>query len=252
MKYLKKLNEMADIQKNGNKLSVDGTPLKNMNLEDINENMIYWRNDKGNYIFDEGYTMVWFVKDDATKAALLEKNELLVFFPKASFGFGSAGTGPIHDIWKSKQRLNPAEKQIQKGIIGAIEAHTDPNIIYIEMMSVRKGYMKNGINNLMIKQLIAQFPNAVLKFSNPTKEGLGFIKKYYPNAKIEGIMTDEDIADLLKRLKNDDNNFFYTGRDVEQAIIQLKIPMSPNNFVKPSSYSRECWRVLTDYAKSTA
>ena len=259
-KYLK-VNEMADIEKKGLNLYVNKSPVKNLNVEEASNNMIYWRNDKRSVFYDEGYTMIWFIKTDESNAYLREHQDLLLFFPeKQSLNF-KPNSGPIHDIWKSNRgikrnkytpKLTEYETKVQKDIIGVIEAYTDTNIIYIDMMSVRPGYMKNGINNLMIKYLISQFPNATLKFSDPTKDGKSFINKYYTYAKIEGVMTDDDIADLIDKLKTDYKGFFYTSKDAIIASRKLLTnPPDPNKFMKPSAHARACWEALIQYTKST-
>lgn len=183
-KYQEFITEMAQITKKGTKLTVDGTPLKNIKTSDIDDNIMFWRNDKANFMFEEGFSMLWFLDDDAYKKDFNGDN--LLFFPRGGFSFDAS---PITDIWKKN-------KPIQKHIIGCIQADTSENQIFVDMMSVRSGYMKNGINKHMINALVSIFPNAVLKFSKPTKMGQEFINKYYPTAKIEGILTKEDLIDI--------------------------------------------------------
>lgn len=209
MRYLKKLNEMSDIIKKGKNLTINNNPLKNIQLEEISDNIIYWRNDKNSYIFSEGFTMVWFIKDDISIKTLKADNNHLLFFSRKVMG-----NSPISDIWLKN-------KPQQKGIIGILEAFTNEDLIYIDMMSVRPGYMKNGINKFMIEILIEQFPNAILKFSLPTKEGKLFIKKYYPNAKIENEISKEDIDDILNKLKNKQSILLYTTIDLRKIIRNL-------------------------------
>ena len=178
LKYDLFVNEMAKIEKKGKSLKVDNVPLKNIKTSDIGENILYWRNEKSNFMFTEGYTMVWFL-DDSENAKYYKDGNNFLFFPHARFSFDSS---PITDIWLKNT-------PIQKHVIGAIQAFTSDKQIFIDMMSVRKGYMQNGINNHMINTLIDAFPNAVVKFSAPTEMGKNFIKKYYPNAKIEGVLS---------------------------------------------------------------
>ena len=237
--YIQFINEMADIIKKGSKLSVNNILLKNLKLEEINENIIYWRNDKNTFVFREGTTMVWFIKDNITLEKLKEDGSLLLFFPHKFMN-----NSPISDIWLRN-------KPIQKGIIGVLEAYTHETIIFIDMMSVRKGYMKNGINQLMIKTLIEEFPNAIIKFSEPTKVGKEFIKKYYPNARIEGEVVDSDIDILLNQLKNDLPNHIFTNKDI--GVISRKVlpnPPSKNDYPKDSKYYEVLWDMLMDFAKN--
>jgi len=238
MKHLKLFNEMANIVKTGKKLTINDKPLKDATIEQLSENILHWRLDKNSFLYKEGFTMVWFVDSDEAAKYLAANSDNLLFFPQ-KVGFTSS---PITDIWL---RNKPA----QKNIIGALEASTFPDCIYIDMMSVRKGYMGNGINNMMIKFLIKEFPNAILKFSEPTKDGLAFIKKYYPNAKIEGKIDDSDIEYILKKLKSGEENHLITDKDI--SIISAKILDNPpkyGDYNKSSQYYRDVWAAMKEYA----
>ena len=216
------VNEMAEIDKRGQKLSVDGKPLKSLTLTEIEDNILYYRCDKRTFMFDEGDTYLWFIKDNKLAEDFSDGQNLLFFPPSLSFGRNA----PINDIWKKNNLL-------QKNIIGCIKAYTEDNLIYIDMMSVRPGYMKNGINNFMIQFLISQFPNAQLKFSKPTKEGKEFIQRNYPTAKIEGILSQEDLNELLKTIESNGSLFKYTTLDLKSATDILKIPITQIKFKEP-------------------
>lgn len=231
------INEMAEIIKKGQKLSVDGKPLKSLTLPEIEGNIIYYRWDKPSFLFGEGDTYVWFLKDDKLASDFIS-GENLLFFPHA-VGFGK--NAPIDDIWKKN---NP----IQKAIIGCIRAYTDQNLVYIDMMSVRPGYMKNGINKFMIKFLLEKYPNATLKFSKPTTEGELFINKYYPNAKIEGKLSSEDLEDLVDRIKNNKSLLLYTDKDLKSAFPKLGFKI-PDNLLRYNAKFDDLVKSLKDYLK---
>lgn len=230
MKFLKLFNEMANIHKNRNKLTINGIPLNKVSIEELNNNIIYYRVDKEIILKPIGFTMVWFIKDDETVEKIINNYDLLLFFPnRPVFDFNS---NPINDIWKKNNNT-------QKGIIGALEAITNDDYIFINMMSVRNGYMKNGINRFMIQTLTEKFPNALLKFSIPTKQGKEFIKKYYPNAKIEGIILDDDIEGYIQDIKNNTNKFAITDIDVinlGKIFLKEKLP-NRNDFNKEYQYA---------------
>lgn len=175
-KYFSFINEMAKIDKIGNKLSIDGKSLKDISYRTLDKNTLYYREEKGNFLFPKNFTMVWFLDDDKYKKDFISGEENLVYFPTFR-NFGNFTASPISDLWK---RNTPT----QKHIIGAIRAISNEELIYIDMMSVRPGYKRNGINSHMIKTLMKIFPKAQLKFSKPTDEGRNFIQKYFPNAKI--------------------------------------------------------------------
>ncbi len=247
MKHIKKYtnfsNEKYSIIKKGKKLYADDKPLKTMSLVELDDNIIYWRNIVNNFMFYEGYTMVWFIDDDKNVKTLLEDGgSQLLHFPLARAFDWSAS--PITDIWKKNTPL-------QKHIIGVLKAYTTEKLIYIDMMSVRTGYMKNGINNFMVQSLVKEFPSAVIKFSKPTEEGKEFIKKYYPNAMIEGVIERDDIITILMDLKYDRANELYTSKDKDKAMKTLKIDLSS---IKDTGSERQ-WRenvnnLYKEYAKS--
>ena len=174
--FISYINEMAKIDKKGNNLSIDGVPLKNTSYEVLDDNTIFYREEKGNFLFPKNFTMVWFLDDDKFKNNFISGEENLVYFP-AFRGLNNFNSSPISDLWKKNT-------PIQKHIIGAIRAITNEELIFIDMMSVRPGYKKNGINHHMINTLIKMFPNAQLKFSKPTDEGTLFIQKHFPDAQI--------------------------------------------------------------------
>ena len=169
------LNEMASIEKKKNQLFVNNIPLKNIPLEKLNSNIAILYIDYNNFIFPKGYTMVWFFDDDKYIKNFSDGKEDLLYFPKRNLG-NAMSLSPINDIWLKN-------KGNQKHIIGIIEANCNEENIIIKMMSVRKGYMKNGINKHMIDTLIEKFPNAKLCFHKPTEMGERFINKYFPDAK---------------------------------------------------------------------
>ena len=120
--------------------------------------------------------MIWFLDDDKYKKYFINGEEDLIYFPLFR-GIGNFNSSPISDLWRKNT-------PIQKHIIGAIRAIANEELIYIDMMSVRPGYKRNGINHHMIITLMKMFPKAQLKFSKPTDEGKSFIQKYFPDAKI--------------------------------------------------------------------
>lgn len=171
--FISFINEMAKINKIGNKLYVDGVPLKKTPLELVESNIVISRLEESKFPYCEGYTMVWFVNDDKNVHLLNDKKNQLHFNDERGFGDNSV----LEDLW-----VDNTEEQ--KNIIGCIQATTDDNEIVIYFMSVRPGYKRNGINKLMIQSLIKKFPNAKLIFDGPTPNGFSFIKKHFPNAEM--------------------------------------------------------------------
>jgi len=174
--YNSYINEMAIINKIKNKLFIDNIPLKDIQLQSLEDNILYYKEEVGNFIIPKNFTMVWILDNDKFKLPFIKGEENLLFF-KSRISYASIGS-PISDIWL-KNTPN------QKHIIGVIRAITNEDLIYIDMMSVRPGYKRNKINYHMINYLININPNAKLKFSSPTNDGLSFIKKYFPNSEID-------------------------------------------------------------------
>ena len=165
------INEMAKIDKKGNKLYVDGVPLKKIPLELVNPNIVIWRNEEDDFPLIEGYTMVWYINDDKNAYLLNDKKNQL-FFPKER---GLGNNSVLEDIWVNNTKE-------QKNIIGCIQAITNDDEIIIYLMSVRRGYKRNGINKLMVQALINKYPNSKLAFDGPTPKGELFIQRYFPDA----------------------------------------------------------------------
>lgn len=72
-------------------------------------------------------------------------------------------------------------KRAPKGIIGVYEVCLEkkgPNkdIIFVNMMSVRPGWKRNGLNMAMMRWLLKEYPKRKLEFSDPTREGYSFIQ----------------------------------------------------------------------------
>ena len=81
---------------------------------------------------------------------------------------------------------NVKEKKVQgtDKILGLLEALTKDDEIHVSIMSVRKPYQKNTITAKMIDALKKEYPDAKIKFDEPSDEGQKFIDKRYPDAEI--------------------------------------------------------------------
>jgi len=72
-------------------------------------------------------------------------------------------------------------KRAPKGIIGVYEVVIESKgkgkgILFVNMMSVRPGWKRNGLNMAMMRWLLQRYPERKLQFSDPTNEGTAFIK----------------------------------------------------------------------------
>ena len=167
------LNEMPVISLKGKTVLADDKPLKEVDVDNIENNIVFFRETRPRSLYPEGTTWVYFL-DSEESAKKMEAGEIsMLFIPQGTF---YSGGSPITDVWKKQ-----FAKEGTEHILGILEGHTNEEEIYINMMTVRPKYKRNTINTKMIKFLQNRFPNAKLSFSSPTPEGKKFISKYQNN-----------------------------------------------------------------------
>jgi len=167
------LNEMPVISLQGKTAFADDKPLKDVDVDNIKNNIVIFRETRPNSLFAEGTTWVYFL-DSEESAKKMEAGEIsMLMIPIGTF---SSGGSPISDVWSKRFAKKGTEH-----ILGILEGHTNEDEIYINMMTVRPKYKRNTINTKMIQFLQNHFPNAKLSFSSPTPEGKKFISKYQNN-----------------------------------------------------------------------
>lgn len=71
-------------------------------------------------------------------------------------------------------------KRAPKGLIGVAEVVVSNDeewrdVVYINMMSVRPAWKRNGLNMAMVRALLQTYPDRKLEFSAPTPAGRAFI-----------------------------------------------------------------------------
>lgn len=155
--------------KNKNKTLHSGDiNLRDMTVEDVKDNIVVFRQgEKGGFI-EYGYTLVYFCKDEETAKKLASGELGLLRVPRGTF---NSGGNPITDVWKKKY-----SKPGMEGILGLIEGHSDDDIVYIDMISVRPGYRRNTIATKMLQRMRSRYPNAKIKHSDTTDDGGKFMK----------------------------------------------------------------------------
>ena len=102
----------------------------------------------------------------------------MLLYKQPTHGFFSSGPDPIEEIFN----------RAPKGLIAvyrvtAMDAKADvhesweswKNTIYVDMMSVRKGWRRQNLNTLMIQTFKKNWPGREVKFSPPTDAGKAFI-----------------------------------------------------------------------------
>lgn len=108
-------------------------------------------------------------RQEHKNAKMLVKNGQYLFF-KNQIRF-MANYNAIDEIFK----------RAPKGIIAVYEVVLSDEdgwkgVAYVNMMSVRAGWKRNGINMAMMRKLVQDYPKRKLQFSDPTDQGKAFIK----------------------------------------------------------------------------
>ena len=168
------LNELTpDIDLVGKTVHANNVPLKSLDVNAVEKNIVIFRENNPNSFFGEGYTLVYFM--DSEGSALDMKNNKIPYLtvPRGTF---HSGGNPITDIWKKK-----FQKPGTEHILGVLEAYSNENEIYIEMLTVRPKYQKNTIARKMLDFVRRYYPNATIRHSSPTKLGDKFNKSYQKN-----------------------------------------------------------------------
>lgn len=194
------LNEMPKISLIGKAVLADDKPLKELDVADLKDNIVVFRQPKKTMLLPEGFTFVYFM-DSKESADEMKEGKipfLRVQVPNLASGFGGGRSSPINDVWKPKMRSSTGNDEprvrIEKGkeklvkgtdkILGFLEGITKDDEIHVSIMTVRKPYQKNTITAKMIDALKKDFPSAKIKFDEPSDEGQKFIDKRYPDAEI--------------------------------------------------------------------
>lgn len=157
------LSEMPDLTLKNKTAFVNDSPLKNLKVEDIENNIVVFRQDKENSFFPFGLTFVYFM-DTEESAKLMAQGKIP--FLRIPVGTFNSGGSPITDVWKKK-----FQKPGTEHILGLIEGITTEEKIFIDMISVRPGWQRNKIATLMYNKLKKDFPNAKLTTSDTTDKG---------------------------------------------------------------------------------
>ena len=173
MKLLDILFERPKIDLIGKKAYGNNKLLRDLTLEEVSGNILFFREDKGNFIVPEGLTIVYFM-DSEESAQKIASGELpMLMLPLTAMRGMFNQTTPFYKALRGKKN---------KHILGFIQGFTDEDAIYVSFMKVRTGYRRNTINSKMMQILKNKYPNAEVIFEDPTELGNKFIDKKYPDA----------------------------------------------------------------------
>ena len=165
------LSEMPVISLQGKTVLADDKPLKEVDVDNIKNNIVFFRvPEDTRHIYETGTTWVYFLDSEESAEKMKAGHIPMLMVPQGTF---SSGGNPITDVWKKRFAREGTEH-----ILGILEGNTTEDEIYINMMTVRPKYKRNTINTKMIQFLQKIYPNAKLFFSDATPEGEKFINKY--------------------------------------------------------------------------
>ena len=185
------LTEMPQFELSGKTLiTPEGAKLRDMKLEDVKENIVFFRNSKAGF-FHEGYSLVYFLDSPASAEAMKNGEIPYLMVPRGTFG---AGGSPITDVWKKKYQKPGTEH-----ILGMIEANVMPDAIFIDMMSVRNNVQRNKINTMMVNMLKSNYPEAKISYSSPTEKGNKFIKSFAEKVDLLNTKTSDFDSKMIRK-----------------------------------------------------
>lgn len=162
------LFEMPQITKRGRELYANEVPLKTLKPDEIEGNIAFFRMGEGSF-WVPGTTYVYFMDSDESAQAMQRGEIVPLFFPRGTFSHGGS---PITDIWKKR-----FAKQGTEHILGVLEANTNEQGIFLDMLSVRPGYRRNSIATRIVDFLKRKFPEAEISHSGMTDNGRAFLKR---------------------------------------------------------------------------
>ena len=164
LKFVKE--EDVEMAKRGMMVADSKKKIEDMSLEEADDYMGIWRNEKATFMFPKDMIYIWFYDSKEGVEKLFKKNEYdPMLFPP---GFWGQRTPPLMQVWTKgyAKRVKGAEH-----VIGVIQAHLKDGDLYIDMMTVRPTYRRNKINSLMVRSLKDEYKPKKVIFVNTTKMG---------------------------------------------------------------------------------
>lgn len=156
------LNEMPIISLQGKTVLADDKPLKDVDVDNIKNNLVFFRLDKDG-LWPKGTFWIYFMESEQSADDMKQGKIKMLQVPYRG----------ISTIWTKKYATEGTEK-----ILGYLHGVADEDAIRIDHMTVRPKYKQNTINSKMINLLKSRFPNAKIIFDSPTEQGKKFISKY--------------------------------------------------------------------------
>jgi len=162
------LKESPVIHKVDKDVFAGDKPLRDLKVDDVQENIVFIRENRKNSFVREGFTLVYFMDSVESAIGISHGKIPYLMIPRGTF---YSGGSPITDVWKTKFQRPGTEH-----ILGLVECNTMDDIIYIDMISVRPGYQRNKIATKLLQSIKNKFPNAKIQTSSKTEKGKKFFK----------------------------------------------------------------------------
>lgn len=168
------LTETPDITKKGDIVYADNKALKDLTVEDVDENLIIMRQPTNSVFLPKGATWVYFMDSSASATAMKngEMDYIMLFSGRALGNFGQVPEFEKVFTKKAKGREH---------ILGFMQGYSDENMIRIDYMRVRTSHQRQSINLKMLQTIQAHFPNAEVTYDELTKAGKKFVKGVDPD-----------------------------------------------------------------------
>lgn len=153
----------------------DKEKLRDLEVEDVLENIVILRQPEQTMLFPAGFTLVYFMDTPENARKMGQGKFDYIVIPQGS-PMGMGRETPFEKAFKQKG------KEGLEHIMGFLQGFSDEDEIYIDFMRVRHKLKRNTINTKMIQALEREYPNAEVTFSKPTEQGKKFISKQYKGA----------------------------------------------------------------------
>jgi hypothetical protein len=157
------LQEMPKMSLVKKKVFADDVPLKTAKIDDIEKNIVIFRESRKNTFINYGATWVYFMDSEESAEDIKNGKIPMLMFPRGTW---ASGGSPITDIWKSRFARPGTEH-----ILGVMEGNILENEIFVDMISVRAPWRRNHVATSMINVIKKNYPQAKVVYSSPTELG---------------------------------------------------------------------------------
>lgn len=171
----KLLKEMPQITQKDGIVYADAEKLKDLKVEDVEDNIVIIRQPSPSMMIPQGATWVYFM-DSSSSAQAMKNGKIDYIILLSGRAMGSYGEEPeFEKVFKKKA-------EGREHILGFMQGYSDDNLIRIDFMRVRKTHRRQSMNKKMLEALREHFPNAEVKFDDLTPDGRKFAQKIHPES----------------------------------------------------------------------